>query len=97
MAMDEKMFANYAEQLEKEDFEDEVCDQSRSYNHSRLGFAQLELKVLFQVRGLSCSIHQLVDARQETISKLRASADYLDSIWMRWEAMFGYMDLVKDI
>ena len=24
MAMDEKMFANYAEQLEKEDFEDEV-------------------------------------------------------------------------
>ena len=47
MAMDEKMFANYAEQLEKEDFEDEVCDQSRSYNHSRLDFAQLELKVLF--------------------------------------------------
>ena len=24
MTMDEKMFANYAEQLEKEDFEDEV-------------------------------------------------------------------------
>ena len=47
MAMDEKMFANYAEQLEKEDFEDEVCDQSRSYNYSRLDFAQLELKVLF--------------------------------------------------
>ena len=41
MAMDEKMFANYAEQLEKEDFEDEVCDQSRSYNYSRLDFAQL--------------------------------------------------------
>jgi len=58
MAMDEKMFANYAEQLEKEDFEDEV-------------------------RGLSSSIRQLVDARQETIAKLRASADYLDSIWMR--------------
>merc|ERR1719430_973668 len=57
--MDEKMFANYdAEQLEKEDFEDEV-------------------------RGLSSSIRQLVDARQETIAKLRASADYLDSIWMR--------------
>ena len=33
MAMDEKMFANYAEQLEKEDFEDEVCDQSRSYDY----------------------------------------------------------------
>ena len=27
MAMDEKMFANYAEQLEKEDFEDEVCPE----------------------------------------------------------------------
>ena len=39
MAMDEKMFANYAEQLEKEDFEDEVCDQPRSYNYSRLDFA----------------------------------------------------------
>ena len=36
-----------------------------------------------QVRGLSSSIRQLVDARQETIAKLRASADYLDSIWMR--------------
>merc|ERR1719430_723089 len=57
--MDEKMFANYdAEQLEKEDFEDEV-------------------------RGLSSSIRQLVDARQETIAKLRASADYLDSVWVR--------------
>ena len=49
------------------------------------------------MRGLSCSIHQLVDARQETISKLRASADYLDSIWMRCEAMYGDVDLVKDI
>ena len=97
MAMDEKMFANYAEQLEKEDFEDEVCDQSRSYNYSWLDFAQFELKVLSQVRGLSCSIHQLVDARQETISKLRASADYLDSIWMRCEAMYGDVDLVKDM
>lgn len=29
MAMDEKMFANYAEQLEKEDFEDEVCGKTR--------------------------------------------------------------------
>ena len=29
MAMDEKMFANYAEQLEKEDFEDEVCPDQR--------------------------------------------------------------------
>lgn len=27
MTMDEKMFANYAEQLEKEDFEDEVCPE----------------------------------------------------------------------
>ena len=97
MAMDEKMFANYAQQLEKEDFEDEVCDQSRSCNYSRLDFTQLELKVVFQVRGLSCSIHQLVDARQETISKLRASADYLDNIWIRCEAMCGDVDLVKDM
>ena len=48
------------------------------------------------MRGLSCSIHQLVDARQETISKLRASADYLDSIWMRCVAMCGDVDLAKD-
>jgi len=58
MAMDEKMFARYAEQLEKADFEDDV-------------------------RGLSSSIRQLVEARQETITRLRASAEYLDSIWMR--------------
>ena len=58
MTMDEKMFAIYAEQMEKEDFEDEV-------------------------RGLSSSILQLVEARQETINKLRASAAYLDSVWMR--------------
>jgi hypothetical protein len=58
MSMDESMFARYAEQLEKDDFEDEM-------------------------RGLSCSVMQLVQARQETIAKLRASAQYLDSIWMR--------------
>ena len=40
-------------------------------------------QIFLQVRGISSSIRQLVDARQETISKLRASADYLDSIWMR--------------
>ena len=28
--MDEKMFANYAEQLEKEDFEDEVCPDGKN-------------------------------------------------------------------
>merc|ERR1719431_1345246 len=58
MSMDEKMFARYAEDLEKEDYEEEV-------------------------RGLSSSIGQLVTARRDTIDKLRASADYLDSIWVR--------------
>ena len=39
MAMDEKMFANYAEQLEKEDFEDEVCPEetNRSIKFLRSG------------------------------------------------------------
>ena len=35
------------------------------------------------VRGLSSTLHQLVTAREDTIYKLRASADYLDSIWTR--------------
>ena len=56
--MDENMFAQYAENLEKEDFEDDI-------------------------RCLSSSIRQLVDARTDTISKLKASAEYLDSIWLR--------------
>jgi len=58
MSMDETMFARYAEQLEKDDFEDDmVC--------------------------LSSSVRQLVHARMDTIAKLRASAEYLDSIWLR--------------
>merc|ERR1712241_985451 len=35
------------------------------------------------VRGLNATLFQLVSAREDTISKLRASADYLDSIWFR--------------
>ena len=58
MTMDDAMFAKYAEQLERDDFEDDI-------------------------RNLSCSIRQLVEARRDTIEKLRASANYLDSIWVR--------------
>jgi hypothetical protein len=36
-----------------------------------------------QVLGLTGSLKQLVEARRDTIEKLRASADYLDSIWLR--------------
>jgi hypothetical protein len=36
-----------------------------------------------QVLGLTVSLKQLVEARRDTIEKLRASADYLDSIWLR--------------
>ena len=56
--MDETMFAQYVEQLEKDDFEDDIL-------------------------CLSSSVRQLVHARLETIAKLRASAEYLDSIWLR--------------
>jgi hypothetical protein len=35
------------------------------------------------VRNLSSSLHQLCYAREDTIQKLRRSADYLDSIWVR--------------
>jgi hypothetical protein len=35
------------------------------------------------VRGLSASLYQLVTAREDTIRRLRESADYLDSIWYR--------------
>ena len=56
--MDEEKFTKYAEDLEKEDFEEDIL-------------------------ALSCSVRQLVDARTETISRLRASAEYLDSIWLR--------------
>merc|ERR550517_1046391 len=52
------MFARYAEQLEREDFEDDIL-------------------------CLSSSVRQLVHARMDTITKLRASAEYLDSIWLR--------------
>ena len=58
MSMDETMFAQYAEQLEKDDFEDDI-------------------------QCLSSSVRQLVHARMDTIAKLRASAVYLDSIWLR--------------
>ena len=35
------------------------------------------------IRNLSASLYQLTSAREDTIRKLRASADYLDSIWFR--------------
>jgi hypothetical protein len=35
------------------------------------------------VRNLSSSLHQLVGARRDTIKKLRTSAEYLDSVWVR--------------
>ena len=35
------------------------------------------------IRNLSSSLHQLIYAREDTIQKLRKSADYLDSIWVR--------------
>ncbi len=35
------------------------------------------------VRSLSASLFNLVAAREDTIRKLRISADYLDSIWFR--------------
>jgi len=58
MVMDEEMFAQYARQLEREDFEASVV-------------------------GVVSSVRQLVHARRETISRLRSSAAYLDSVWMR--------------
>jgi len=35
------------------------------------------------IRSLSSSLHQLIYAREDTITKLRRSADYLDSVWIR--------------
>jgi hypothetical protein len=35
------------------------------------------------LRNLSSSLHLLVGARRDSIRKLRASADYLDSVWVR--------------
>ena len=35
------------------------------------------------IRSLSSSLHQLVGARRDTIKKLRASAEYLDSVWVK--------------
>ena len=35
------------------------------------------------IRNLSSCLYQLVYAREDTIQKLRRSADYLDSIWVR--------------
>ena len=40
------------------------------------------------IRNISCTLHQLVLAREETIVKLRQSADYLDSVWLRCRVSF---------
>ena len=61
MHMSDEAFGDYAEKLEKEDFEDDV-------------------------RNLSASLYTLTTAREDTILKLRASADYLDSIWYRYKS-----------
>lgn len=58
VTMTSPLFAQYASEMEKEDFEEEV-------------------------RGLCVTIRLLVEARKETIEKLLAGADYLDSIWLR--------------
>jgi len=51
-------------------------------------FAEYAKKLEFEdfedeVFCLTSSVKQLVEARQDSIAKLRASADYLDSIWLR--------------
>jgi len=51
-------------------------------------FAEYAKKLEFEdfedeVFCLTSSVKQLVEARKDTIAKLRASADYLDSIWLR--------------
>jgi hypothetical protein len=35
------------------------------------------------VRNLASSLHQLVAARRDSIAKLRASAKYLEAVWVR--------------
>ena len=35
------------------------------------------------LRNLSSSLHLLVGARRDSIRKLRSSAEYLDSVWVR--------------
>ncbi len=40
------------------------------------------------LRNLSASLHQLVGARRDSIKKLRASAEYLDSVWVRYVVNF---------
>ena len=41
------------------------------------------------IRNISCTLHQLVLAREETIVKLRQSADYLDSVWFNCKVTKG--------
>eukprot|EP00095_Tigriopus_kingsejongensis_P009411 maker-scaffold143_size313727-snap-gene-1.26 protein:Tk09411 transcript:maker-scaffold143_size313727-snap-gene-1.26-mRNA-1 annotation:"apolipoprotein l3-like" len=58
MKISKEAFEEYAANIEREDFEDDI-------------------------RNLSSSLHQLVGARRDTIRKLRVSAEYLDSVWVR--------------
>lgn len=58
MKISKEAFEEYAANIEREDFEDDI-------------------------RNLSSSLHQLVSARRDTINKLRVSAEYLDSVWVR--------------
>ena len=68
------MFAEYAKQLEEEDFEEDILALSCSVK--QLVDARL---MLLSVKNLNIQIF----CRSETISKLKASAEYLDSIWLR--------------
>ena len=56
MTMDDAMFAKYAEQLERDDFEDDI-------------------------RNLSCSIRQLVEARRDTTLTIVEKSDSIGGNW----------------
>ncbi|TRY73008.1 hypothetical protein TCAL_09117 [Tigriopus californicus] len=68
MKISKEAFEEYAANIEREDFEDDI-------------------------RNLSSSLHQLVSARRDTICKLRVSAEYLDSVWVRLTIAGGILTL----
>ena len=83
MSMDEDRFAEYAEELEREDFEEDILALSCSVR-------QLVDARYIMVDFIDCcSAFNLIiylstyAYRTETIIKLRASAEYLDSVWLR--------------
>ena len=78
MHMSPEAFEDYAAKLERDDFEDDV----RSLN-ARYVSTSIDLNVLAISERVLFGLFQLVAAREDTIKKLRDSADYLDSIWYR--------------